>query len=232
MSKKVLIIGGVAAGMKTASRLRRRDKDVQITVLERGPQVKLRRMRVSLLHRWRREGFYQLYPYAAGLCRDAEFFKNVKGFDVLTGHEALKIERTKKMVTVLDKASGTQKEMAYDVLVLGTGSTPVRLPVPGAELGGIHNFWFPWETLMVKEEMEAYKVTDVVIVGAGLIGMELAEAFHKQGLTVNIVEMQDRILPQMLDLEIADLVKKPVEKAGIKLYLGEKPWALRARTDV
>lgn len=123
---------------------------------------------------------------------------------------------------MLDKASGTQKEMAYDVLVLGTGSTPVRLPVPGAELGGIHNFWFPWETLMVKEEMEAYKVTDVVIVGAGLIGMELAEAFHKQGLTVNIVEMQDRILPQMLDLEIADLVKKPVEKAGIKLYLGEK----------
>lgn len=64
----------------------------------------------------------------------------------------------------------------------------------------------------------------IVIVGAGLIGMELAEAFHKQGLTVNIVEMQDRILPQMLDLEIADLVKKPVEKAGIKRIWAKNHW--------
>lgn len=95
----------------------------------------------------------------------------------------------------MDKETGAIQEMSYDVLVLGTGATPVKLSLPGAELGGIHNFWFPWETLKVKEEMEAYKVTDVVIVGAGLIGMELAEAFHKQGLTVNIVEMQDRILP-------------------------------------
>ncbi len=222
MSKKVLIIGGVAAGMKTASRLRRRDKDVQITVLERGPQVSYGACGFPYYIGGDVKDFTSFTHTPQGFARDAEFFKNVKGFDVLTGHEALKIDRTKKMVTVLDKASGTQKEMTYDVLVLGTGSTPVRLPVPGAELGGIHNFWFPWETLMVKEEMEAYKVTDVVIVGAGLIGMELAEAFHKQGLTVNIVEMQDRILPQMLDLEIADLVKKPVEKAGIKLYLGEK----------
>lgn len=123
------------------------------------------------------------------------FFKNVKGFDVVTGHEAQKIDRANKTVTVKDKETGAIQEMSYDVLVLGTGATPVKLSLPGAELGGIHNFWFPWETLKVKEEMEAYKVTDVVIVGAGLIGMELAEAFHKQGLTVNIVEMQDRILP-------------------------------------
>ena len=152
-----------------------------------------------------------------GFARDAEFFKNVKGFDVVTGHEAQKIDRANKTVTVMDKETGAIQEMSYDVLVLGTGATPVKLSLPGAELGGIHNFWFPWETLKVKEEMEAYKVTDVVIVGAGLIGMELAEAFHKQGLTVNIVEMQDRILPQMLDLEMADLVKKPLEKAGIRL---------------
>lgn len=160
MSKKVLIIGGVAAGMKTASRLRRRDKDVQITVLERGPQVSYGACGFPYYIGGDVKDFTSFTHTPQGFARDAEFFKNVKGFDVLTGHEALKIDRTKKMVTVLDKASGTQKEMAYDVLVLGTGSTPVRLPVPGAELGGIHNFWFPWETLMVKEEMEAYKVTD------------------------------------------------------------------------
>lgn len=222
MAKKVLIIGGVAAGMKTASRLRRRDKDAEITVLERGQQVSYGACGFPYYIGGDVEDFTSFTHTPQGFARDAEFFKTVKGFDVLTGHEAQKIDRARKTVTVLDKADGTVKEMQYDVLVLGTGSTPVKLPLPGADLGGIHNFWFPWETLQVKAEMQEYKVTDVVIVGAGLIGMELAEAFHKQGLTVNIVEMQDRILPQLLDLEMADLVKKPVEKAGIRLYLQEK----------
>lgn len=229
MSKKILIVGGVAAGMKTASRLRRRDKDVQITVLERGTEVSYGACGFPYYIGGDVKDFSNFTHTPQGIARDAEFFKSVKGFDVLTGHEALKIDRTAKTVSVLDKANGTTKEMPYDVLVLGTGSTPIKLPLPGADLGGIHNFWFPWETLKVKEEMQAYKVTDVVVVGAGLIGMELAEAFHKQGLTVNIVEMQDRILPQMLDLEMADLVKKPVEKAGIKLYLEEKTLAFEGK---
>lgn len=222
MAKKVLIIGGVAAGMKTASRLRRRDKDAQITVLERGQQVSYGACGFPYYIGGDVKDFSNFTHTPQGFDRDAKFFKKVKGFDVLTGHEALQIDRTGKKVTVLDKASGMNKVMDYDVLVLATGSTPVKLPLPGADLGGIHNFWFPWETLQVKEEMTAYNVTDVVIVGAGLIGMELAEAFHKQGVTVNIVEMQDRILPQMLDKEMADLVRKPIEKAGIKLYLEEK----------
>ena len=222
MAKKVVIIGGVAAGMKTASRLRRRDKDAEITVVERGQQVSYGACGFPYYIGGDVKDFSSFTHTPQGFARDAEFFKNVKGFDVVTGHEAQKIDRANKTVTVMDKETGAIQEMSYDVLVLGTGATPVKLSLPGAELGGIHNFWFPWETLKVKEEMEAYKVTDVVIVGAGLIGMELAEAFHKQGLTVNIVEMQDRILPQMLDLEMADLVKKPLEKAGIRLYLEEK----------
>ena len=222
MAKKVAIIGGVAAGMKTASRLRRRDKDAEITVVERGQQVSYGACGFPYYIGGDVKDFSSFTHTPQGFARDAEFFKNVKGFDVVTGHEAQKIDRANKTVTVMDKETGAIQEMSYDVLVLGTGATPVKLSLPGAELGGIHNFWFPWETLKVKEEMEAYKVTDVVIVGAGLIGMELAQAFHKQGLTVNIVEMQDRILPQMLDLEMADLVKKPLEKAGIRLYLEEK----------
>ena len=222
MVKKVVIIGGVAAGMKTASRLRRRDKDVLITVVERGQQVSYGACGFPYYIGGDVKDFTSFTHTPQGFARDAEFFKNVKGFDVLTGHEALKIDRAAKKVTVLDKAAGTTQELEYDALVLGTGSTPVKLPLPGADLAGIHNFWFPWETLQVKAEMQEFQVTDVVIVGAGLIGMELAEAFHKQGLTVNVVEMQDRILPQLLDLEMADLVKKPLAQAGINLYLNEK----------
>lgn len=222
MAKKVLIIGGVAAGMKTASRLRRRDKDAEITVIERGELVSYGACGFPYYISDEVKNFNEFTHTPQGIARDVEYFKNVKGIDVLIRHEAQKINREAKTVTVLDKTTGTVTEMPYDVLVLGTGATPVRLPIPGADLDSIHNFWFPWEVEQVKAELAANNVTDVVIVGAGFIGMELAEAFNNIGVKVSVVEMQDRILPQMLDLEMAELAAKPVAAAGINLCLGEK----------
>ena len=222
MGKKVLIIGGVAAGMKTASRLRRRDKDAEITVIERGELVSYGACGFPYYIGDEVKNFNEFTHTPQGIARDVDYFKKVKGIDVLTGHEAQKINRAAKTVTVLNRKTGEVTEMPYDVLVLGTGATPVRLPVPGADLEGIHNFWFPWEVLKVKEEIAAHNVMDVVIVGAGFIGMELAEEFNKIGVKVSVVEMQNRILPQMLDLEMAELAAKPVAAAGINLYLEEK----------
>lgn len=232
MSKKVLIIGGVAAGMKTAARLRRRDKDAQITVIERGELVSYGACGFPYYISDEVKSFDEFTHTPQGIARDVEYLKNVKGIDVLIRHEAQKINRAAKTVSVLDKTSGTVTELPYDVLVLGTGATPVRLPVPGADLAGIHNFWFPWEVLKVKEEITANNVTDVVIVGAGFIGMELAEAFNSLGVKVSVVEMQDRILPQMLDLEMAQLAAKPVAAAGINLCLGEKTVAFEGTERV
>lgn len=232
MSKKVLIIGGVAAGMKTAARLRRRDKDAQITVIERGELVSYGACGFPYYISDDVKSFDEFTHTPQGIARDVEYLKNVKGIDVLIRHEAQKINRAAKTVSVLDKTSGTVTELPYDVLVLGTGATPVRLPVPGADLAGIHNFWFPWEVLKVKEEITANNVTDVVIVGAGFIGMELAEAFNSLGVKVSVVEMQDRILPQMLDLEMAQLAAKPVAAAGINLCLGEKTVAFEGTERV
>lgn len=232
MAKKVLIIGGVAAGMKTASRLRRRDKDAEITVIERGGLVSYGACGFPYYISDEVKNFDEFTHTPQGIARDVDYFKNVKGIDVLIRHEAQKINRAAKTVTVLNKETGTTEDMPYDVLVLGTGATPVRLPVPGADLEGIHNFWFPWEVEQVKAEITANNVTDVVIVGAGFIGMELAEAFNSIGVKVSVVEMQDRILPQMLDLEMAQLAAKPVAAAGINLYLGEKTVAFEGEKRV
>ena len=232
MAKKVLIIGGVAAGMKTASRLRRRDKDAEITVIERGEIVSYGACGFPYYISDEVKNFNEFTHTPQGIARDVEYFKNVKGIDVLIRHEAQKINREAKTVTVLDKTTGTVTEMPYDVLALGTGATPVRLPIPGADLEGIHNFWFPWEVEQVKTELAANNVTDVVIVGAGFIGMELAEAFNNIGVKVSVVEMQDRILPQMLDLEMAELAAKPVAAAGINLCLGEKTVAFEGTERV
>lgn len=232
MAKKVLIIGGVAAGMKTASRLRRRDKEAEITVIERGELVSYGACGFPYYISDEVKNFNEFTHTPQGIARDVEYFKNVKGIDVLIRREAQKINREAKTVTVLDKTTGTVTDMPYDVLVLGTGATPVRLPVPGADLDGIHNFWFPWEVEQVKAELAANNVTDVVIVGAGFIGMELAEAFNNIGVKVSVVEMQDRILPQMLDLEMAELAAKPVAAAGINLCLGEKTVAFEGAERV
>ena len=231
MGKKVVIIGGVAAGMKTASRLRRRDKDAEIIVLERGSEVSYGACGFPYYISGDVKNFCCFTDSAQGI-RDAAFFREVKGVEVLVRHEATAINRDEHTVTYLNRDTGETKVLPYDKLVLATGSTPVKLPIPGADLTGVHNFWFPWDVRAVQKDMVENKVTDVVIVGAGLVGMELAEAFHKQGLTVSVVEMQDRILPQMLDKEIADLIQKPVLQAGINLYLNEKTVALEGTDKV
>ncbi len=231
MGKKVVIIGGVAAGMKTASRLRRRDKDAEIIVLERGSEVSYGACGFPYYISGDVKNFCCFTDSAQGI-RDAAFFREVKGVEVLVRHEATAINRDEHTVTYLNRDTGETKVLPYDKLVLATGSTPVKLPIPGADLAGVHNFWFPWDVRAVQKDMTENKVTDVVIVGAGLVGMELAEAFHKQGLNVSVVEMQDRILPQMLDKEIADLIQKPVLQAGINLYLNEKTMTIEGTDKV
>ena len=231
MGKRIVIIGGVAAGMKTASRLRRRDKNAEIIVLERGSEVSYGACGFPYYIGGDVKEFGCFTNGPQGI-RDAAYFREVKGVEVLVRHEATAINRSEHTVTYLNRDTGETKVLPYDKLVLATGSTPVKLPIPGADLDGVHNFWFPWDVHAVKKDMTENKVTDVVIVGAGLVGMELAEAFHKQGLTVNIVEMQDRILPQMLDKEMADLLQKPVLKAGINLYLNEKTVTIEGNTKV
>lgn len=220
MSKRVVIIGGVATGMKTASRLRRRDKDAEIIVLERGPQLSYGACGFPYFISGEVKSFDSFDHTPQGVARDSEFFRKVKGIDARVGCNVTAINRADKTVTYVE--NGEEKTLSYDVLVLGTGSTPVKLPLPNADAAGIHSFWFPWDVKAVDNEIRERKVTDAVIIGAGFIGMELAEAMKNRGLNVSIVEMQDRLLPQMLDKEMSDLLKRDIRKFGLNLHLEEK----------
>ncbi|HIU64564.1 MAG TPA: FAD-dependent oxidoreductase [Candidatus Avacidaminococcus intestinavium] len=229
--EKVVIVGGVAAGMKAAARLRRLNAEVEIIVLERGSEVSYGACGFPYYI----GGDVATYASFTGGVqgeRNVSFFDRVKGIKVLVNHEVLAVNRNEHTVTYLKKETGETKVMPYDKLVLATGATPTRLPIAGNDLLGIYNFWFPQDVHAVKKAIVENNVTDVVIVGAGLIGMELAEAFHKQALKVSIVEMQDRILPQLLDKELADLLLKPLSKAGINVYLNERTVAFEGQGKV
>lgn len=232
MSKRVVIIGGVATGMKTASRLRRRDKDAEIIVLERGPQLSYGACGFPYFIGRDVKDFAEFDHTPQGVPRDAEYFRTYKGIDARTGCNVTAVNPQAKTVVYTELATGAEVTLNYDVLVLGTGSTPVKLPLANADAAGIHSFWFPWDVQAVDREIEERKVTDVVIIGAGFVGIELAEAFHKRGLKTSIVEMQDRVLGQMLDKEMADLIRKPLENAGINLCLEEKTVGFTAENGV
>lgn len=223
MSKRVVIVGGVAAGMKTAARLRRLDAEAEIIVLERGPQLSYGACGFPYFISGEVKSMDSFDHTPQGALRDSNYFAAVKGIDARCGCNVQKIDRVQKCVHYMEK--GELKQLSYDVLVLATGSTPVKLPLPNADAAGIHSFWFPWDVKAVDKEIAEGGVKDVVIIGAGFIGLELAEAFVRRGLHTSVLEQQDRLLPQLLDEDMAALLLRDTKNPLLDIYLEERAGA-------
>lgn len=223
MSKRVVIVGGVAAGMKTASRLRRLDAEAEIIVLERGPQLSYGACGFPYFISGEVKSMDSFDHTPQGALRDSNYFAAVKGIDARCGCNVQKIDRVQKCVHYMEK--GELKQLSYDVLVLATGSTPVKLPLPNADASGIHSFWFPWDVEAVDKEIAEGGVKNVVIIGAGFIGLELAEAFVRRGLHTSVLEQQDRLLPQLLDEDMAALLLRDTKNPLLDIFLEERAGA-------
>lgn len=223
MGKRVVIVGGVAAGMKTAARLRRLDAEAEIIVLERGPQLSYGACGFPYFISGEVKSMDSFDHTPQGALRDSNYFAAVKGIDTRCGCNVQKIDRVQKCVHYMEK--GELKKLSYDVLVLATGSTPVKLPLPNADAAGIHSFWFPWDVAAVDKEIAEGNVKDVVIIGAGFIGLELAEAFVRRSLHTSVLEQQDRLLPQLLDEDMAALLLRDTKNPLLDIYLEERAGA-------
>lgn len=219
MTKRVVIIGGMAAGMKTAARLRRLDAQAEIVVLERGQQLSYGACGAPYFISGEVRSISSLDHTPQGAARDGNYFRVVKGVDARCGCDVQRIDRQRKCVIYSE--AEIVKEIAYDVLVLATGSTPIRLNLPQADAPGIHSFWFPKDVQEVDEEITKYQVKDVVIIGGGFIGLELAEAFVHRGIHTSLLEQKKWLLPQLLDEEMSDLLLRDSKNALLDIYLGE-----------
>ena len=222
MSFKVLVIGGVACGPKAASRLKRLRPDADITITEKGKMISYGACGLPYFV----EGIFSeidsLIKTPVGVPRTPAFFEKVKGVRVLTQIEALKIDPGKKAVRVKNMETGAEEDMAYDKLVLATGGSPCRPGIPGLDL---KNVWFmshPDHAVSLRKEIAAQGLKKVVLVGAGFIGIELAEALVRQGLEVTVVEMCDQIMPGVLDKDVATFASKHLRQKGVNLILGER----------
>ncbi len=220
--QKIVIIGGVAAGLKAASKARRCNPEAKITVLERGEIVSYSACGMPYYVGGDIDDVHTLMKTPVGSIRNPAFFKNVKNIDVRVKTEVVAINRNAKTVTVHDLIADVKEEISYDKLVIATGAIPVKPSLPGIELANIRQFWHPDDAQAVRKGLEKKLFKSAVIVGAGLIGMEMAEALNKWQISVTVIEMKDQVLPAFLDPEIGAIVGKYVEESGMTLLTGEK----------
>jgi len=219
--QRVLIIGGAACGPKTASRLKRILPSARITVLEKGPDISYGACGMPYYISGAPRRLEALSETPHGAKRTPGFFARVKGVEFQTGQEVVAIDRAGQTVQVRDVASGDTADLAYDKLVLATGGRPIRPPIPGIDARGVrhlHDLQDAGRLAALLEEGE--EPGSAVIVGAGLIGIEMAEALKKRGLTVTLIEREDWIMPGLLDEELAAPAAKHLAAKGVQLVLG------------
>jgi NADPH-dependent 2,4-dienoyl-CoA reductase/sulfur reductase-like enzyme/rhodanese-related sulfurtransferase len=217
MSLKVLIIGGVAAGPKTAARLRRLNPDAEITVIERQDVLSYAGCGMPYYI----EDIIKDYDELLGgsTIRDAEYFKENKGFTVLDKTEAKKINRATKTVTVEDLRTGVTQDLPYDKLVLATGASPFVPRMEGTELKGVHRLYNPHHAQAIKTAVNL-GCRKVAVVGGGLIGMETCGAFVARGCSTAVIEMMPTLVPNLLDEEMAQLLENYLISKGVKIVKG------------
>jgi NADPH-dependent 2,4-dienoyl-CoA reductase/sulfur reductase-like enzyme/rhodanese-related sulfurtransferase len=153
--------------------------------------------------------------------RDSVFFSKVKNVHVLNHTEALEIDREGKHVTYRKKETGKVSRLAYDKLMLATGATPIVPPLPGVELKNVFTLHGVHDAVGVRDMLSEHRALDVVIVGGGLIGLEMTEALVETGCRVTVVEMLPQILP-MLDWEMAKQVELHMESHGVRVMTGTR----------
>ena len=219
---KYLIIGGVAGGATAAARLRRIDENSEIILLEKGKYISYANCGL---------------PYYIGgiisqrdrlLVQTPESFARRFRIDVRTEQEAKHIDPARRIVQICNKA-GQKYEESYDRLLLSPGSIPVRPPLPGIDTEGIFTLRTVDDTDRIKAYIAHTHPKHAIIVGAGFIGLEMAENLHHAGIRVSIVEMASQVMSP-LDYSMAAPVARHLAEKGVGLYLEEAVDSFR-RTD-
>ena len=218
---KVLIVGGVAGGMSAATRLRRLKEDAEIIVFEQGPHVSYANCGL---------------PYHIGevieaeenlLLQTPESLHARFNLDVRVNNRVTKIDRENKQVTVANLKDNTEYQESYDQLVLSTGAKPRIVPIPGLERALVLRD--VQDAVKIKAMVDTKQIKSAAIIGAGFIGVELAENLRHRGIKTTIVEFRDHILPQF-DPEMIEPMQKVLTENGIELALSAETEAVNEST--
>jgi CoA-dependent NAD(P)H sulfur oxidoreductase len=211
---RLVIVGGVAAGTKAASRARRLDPEMEITVYQEEPEPSISECGLPYLLSGvvkERENLIARTP--------EKFAEN--DIEVLVRHRVEKIDPAAKKLSVLDLKTGEAFDDTYDRLVIATGARAVLPPIPGAELEGVFKLRFLTDSDEIGGYIEEHSPKKATIVGGGYIGLELAENLCRLGMEVSLIEGQDRVA-LAYGPEVSEQVEAELGAHGVGVYTGEK----------
>ena len=212
MSKKTVIIGGIAGGATAATRLRRRDESMEIIILEKGEYISYANCGL---------------PYYIGdviKSRDALLIQTPKAIkdkfdiDVRVSNEVTAIIPKEKKVKVKELLTGKEYEESYDNLIIATGSSPLKPPIPGIDSENIFTLWTIPDMDRIKAYMNEKIPQRAAVIGGGFIGLEMAENLHREGLNVSVIEMLDQVMAP-IDKDMANLVHENMKMNNVELIL-------------
>jgi NADPH-dependent 2,4-dienoyl-CoA reductase/sulfur reductase-like enzyme/rhodanese-related sulfurtransferase len=220
MGNKILIIGGSALGPKTAARVRRRDPEAEITIIERNDVYSYASCGTPFYIEGLIPDEKVLLSNNLGQKMDEAYFRSQKDVKIYGRTEAIKINRAWRTVTVKDLDKGWIYDIPYNKLVLGMGASPIVPSIEGIDLKGVHKLHTINDAVALKKAVKE-GAEKIVIVGAGLISMELCGAFSKAS-SVTIIEILNTVSPNLLDQDISTLLQNQLISKNIQIILGAR----------
>jgi NADPH-dependent 2,4-dienoyl-CoA reductase/sulfur reductase-like enzyme/rhodanese-related sulfurtransferase len=211
--KRIVVIGGSAAGPKAAAKARRIDNNAEVVILQKEADLSM----ASCGYPYYVGGYFndrnQLLTTPAGIVRSPMFYLNAKDIDARVNTEVIAIDRKNHSVSFKNVATGETGSLTYDKLVIATGSVAQMPPVPGLELEGITTLKSMQDADFLRKVRDEGKIKKAVVIGGGLIGIETCEALQLAGIEITVIELLPQLLT-FLDWELAKLVENHVKSKG------------------
>lgn len=211
---KVFVIGGVAAGTKTAAKLKRVDRSIDVTIITKDADISYAGCGL---------------PYYVGgliesrdelIVNTPQKYAALTGVTVLTGREAVSLDSEAKSITAKNLENGESEVYHYDACVIATGASSIMPPLPGIGLKGVFKMRTPDDAITLRSYIKENDVKRAVVAGGGFIGLEVAENLKQQGVSVTVVDLASQIMPNVFDPEMANYAKKHLQKNGIRIITG------------
>jgi NADPH-dependent 2,4-dienoyl-CoA reductase/sulfur reductase-like enzyme/rhodanese-related sulfurtransferase len=232
MAEKIIVIGGVAAGPKTACRVKRLLPDAEVVVVDQDNLISYGGCGIPYFVSGDVSDEKELRSTSFHVVRDEMFFSEAKGVTMLTRTRALAIDRQAKTVRVEQLDTGETNELPYDRLVLATGSIPNRLQIPGADLEGVYVVNDMHRAMAIKNDLAQGKVAKAVVIGGGAIGLEMAESLADLwGVETTVLEYMNQLLPRIVDPAFAAMLEKHLRDNKVAVYTGESATSLESNAD-
>ena len=211
---KVVVLGGVAAGTKVAAKLMREDRNNEVIILNKGKNISYAGCGL---------------PYYVGhviedeaklIVNTPEKYEKLTGVKVHTETEAIAVQPEEKKVIAKNRNTGEETAYTYDKLVIAVGASPVKPPIEGIDLENVFFVRTPEDAIRIRNLVDTGSVKKAVVVGAGYIGLEIAENLKAQGIRPFVLDMVPQILAPGFDKEMADYVEGKLVEAGIPVVTG------------